>query len=238
MAKFLDNNGLLYYDQKMKLRLQGKQDTLVGTQTTGQNIKTINGQTILGTGDIEIQGGGDATNVKINGTSITSNNVADIKTQGTYNASTNKIATMNDVTGQGYITGITNSDVVNALGFTPYNATNPSGYQTESEVDDKIASAISATYKASGSIAFENLPTLAETNLGKVYNITTTFTTTADFVEGAGNSYPAGTNVAIVQVNNAYKYDVMAGFVDLSSYYNNTNLIPITNAEIDTIIAS
>lgn len=31
--------------------------------------------------------------------------------------------------GAGYITGITGSDVTTALGFTPYNATNPNGYQ-------------------------------------------------------------------------------------------------------------
>ena len=28
----------------------------------------------------------------------------------------------------GYITGIASSDVTTALGFTPYNATNPNGY--------------------------------------------------------------------------------------------------------------
>lgn len=42
-------------------------------------------------------GGGTATDVQINGTSITSSNVANILTQGTYNSSTNKIATMSDV---------------------------------------------------------------------------------------------------------------------------------------------
>ena len=31
--------------------------------------------------------------------------------------------------GAGYITGITGSDVTTALGYTPYNSTNPSGYQ-------------------------------------------------------------------------------------------------------------
>ena len=30
---------------------------------------------------------------------------------------------------QGYLTGITSSDVTTALGYTPYNSTNPSGYQ-------------------------------------------------------------------------------------------------------------
>ena len=41
-------------------------------------------------------GGGTATTVQINGTSITSNNVANIITNSAYNASSNKIATMAD----------------------------------------------------------------------------------------------------------------------------------------------
>lgn len=41
--------------------------------------------------------GGGGTDVQINGTSITSNNVANIVTNTAYNASTNKIATMSDV---------------------------------------------------------------------------------------------------------------------------------------------
>lgn len=42
-------------------------------------------------------GGGTATDVQINGTSITSNNVANIVTNTAYNASSNKIATMSDI---------------------------------------------------------------------------------------------------------------------------------------------
>ena len=42
-------------------------------------------------------GGGTATDVQINGTSITSNNVANIITNTAYNASSNKIATMADI---------------------------------------------------------------------------------------------------------------------------------------------
>lgn len=37
-------------------------------------------------------------------------------------------ATETFVTSQGYITGITSSDVTTALGYTPYNSTNPNGY--------------------------------------------------------------------------------------------------------------
>lgn len=42
-------------------------------------------------------GGGTATDVQINGTSITASNVANIITNSAYNASSNKIATMTDV---------------------------------------------------------------------------------------------------------------------------------------------
>ena len=37
-----------------------------------------------------------------------------------------------------YLTGITGTQVTTALGFTPYNATNPSGYQTAVQVADTI----------------------------------------------------------------------------------------------------
>lgn len=41
--------------------------------------------------------GGGGTDVQINGTSITSNNVANIVTNSAYNATSNKLATMADV---------------------------------------------------------------------------------------------------------------------------------------------
>ena len=70
-----------------------KQNTLV----SGTNIKTINNTSLLGSGNISISTGGTATDVQINGTSITSNNVANIVTNSAYNASSNKIATMADI---------------------------------------------------------------------------------------------------------------------------------------------
>ena len=86
-------------------------------------------------------------------------------------------------------------------------------------VKSAIDSALSSVYKPAGSIAFASLPTPASTNLGNVYNMTDAFTTDSRFVEGAGKSYPAGTNVVIVDIGSStYKFDVLAGFVDLSGY--------------------
>ena len=91
-------------------------------------------------------------------------------------------------------------------------------YDTSTEVDQKIAAKISSTYKAAGSVAFAALPALSAAIEGNVYNISDEFTTTEDFVEAAGTKYPAGTNIVCIKVGEAYKWDVLAGFVDLSAY--------------------
>jgi hypothetical protein len=55
-----------------------------------------------------------------------------------------------------------------------------------------------------------------------MWNISDAFTTTADFVEGAGKAVAAGSNVYVVnngtQEAPVYKYDIFAGPIDLSGY--------------------
>ena len=68
-----------------------KQDALV----SGTNIKTINNQSLLGSGNINISGG--VSDVKVNNTSIVSSGVANLVTKTVYNASTNKIVTESDL---------------------------------------------------------------------------------------------------------------------------------------------
>ncbi len=101
---------------------------------------------------------------------------------------------------------------------------NDSKFQTEEQVVASINAKLSSTYKAGGSVAFASLPELSEDNLGLVVNVTDKFTATADFVEGAGGKHPAGTNVAVVKSGEDYKYDVLAGFVDLSGYVTEDSL--------------
>lgn len=65
-------------------------------------------------------------------------------------------------------------------------------------------SALGGAYKVKGSKAFADLPSVSTAtvnDIGNVYNVTDAFTTTADFVEGAGKKYPAGTNVVIVDAS-------------------------------------
>lgn len=94
--------------------------------------------------------------------------------------------------------------------------TNDSEYQTKSEVESAIATAVSSAYKVGQSLTAAELVSslLVAANLGKVYNIKEQFTTDANFVEGADKTYPIGTNVAVVEVDGVYKFDVQAGFID------------------------
>ena len=97
--------------------------------------------------------------------------------------------------------------------------TNDSGFQTSAQVTSAINSKIASVYKPGGSVVFASLPELTASVLGKVYNVTDAFTTTADFMDGSGKKYPAGTNVVVVDAGSgSYKFDVLAGFVDLSGY--------------------
>lgn len=71
-----------------------KQDQLV----SGDNIKTINGISILGDGNLIIgENGVTATDVRINDISITSDGMANLSVDGVYDAVTNKIVTENSL---------------------------------------------------------------------------------------------------------------------------------------------
>lgn len=102
-----------------------------------------------------------------------------------------------------------------------------------------VESAVVGALKPKGSVAFADLPQLTAANLNSMYNVTDEFTTTIDFVEGAGKTYPAGTNVAIINVgtdqNPVYKYDCYTGVMDLSGYWSKTELTAITAAQIDSL---
>lgn len=105
----------------------------------------------------------------------------------------------------------------------------------ESYVDSKLGSA----YKPAGSIeSINELPALEEGNLGKVYNVETAFVTTANFLEGAGKDYPPGTNVVVVESEDSvYKYDVLAGFFDMSRYVEEGTITAIPISKIDSLFS-
>lgn len=130
---------------------------------------------------------------------------------------------------------LTSSDIQNKAD----KATTLAGYgiedaYTKTEIDSKVSS----VYKPGGNKTFEELPEPAEGVRGYVYNVTNEFTTDERFVEGAGKKYPLGTNVLVIEESpSVYKYDTLSGFIDLSGFLKTTDMVAITNEEIDQIVS-
>lgn len=81
-----------------------------------------------------------------------------------------------------------------------------------SGVQEIVDTAISTVYKPGGGKTAAELTSalLVAANEGYVYNLTTDATTTADWAEGAGKTILAGTDVAVIKVGTAYKFNAMA----------------------------
>ena len=106
---------------------------------------------------------------------------------------------------------------------------------TKTAADEAIAAAvnqkIAGVYKVKGSVEFASLPTtdLAE---GDVYNVTDEFTASKAFVATEqGKKFPADTNV----VYTAAGWDAMAGTYDFSGDMLKSDLVDITEDEINEI---
>lgn len=91
--------------------------------------------------------------------------------------------------------------------------------------DEQIAAKLGSAYKVSGSVDdLASLSDPAKELVGNVYNVKAAFTTDAKFLEGAGKSYPAGTNVVVIEDDGDYKFDVLSGVVDLTNYAKKTEV--------------
>lgn len=72
-----------------------------------------------------------------------------------------------------------------------------------------------------------------EVKLGWVYNVTNDFTTTVDFVEGAGVPVPAGTNIVAAEFKGAadstteVRWDLLSSNMDLTGYQTKKLLYPL-----------
>lgn len=87
------------------------------------------------------------------------------------------------------------------------------------KIEEKYAPIQALTFK--GTVAtISALPTVSGVDAGSVYNVTTGGTTTADFVEGAGQVLQDGENVVAVNTGTealpVMKWDILGGVFDIS----------------------
>lgn len=105
-----------------------------------------------------------------------------------------------------------------------------SNFASKKELTDTVKQAVAGVYKFIGSVNFAELPTQGM-KAGDTYNIKDEFETTEAFVDGAGKTYPAGTNVAYTENG----WDCLAGIYDFSNFMMKDDIRNITSEEIDAI---
>lgn len=232
MAKYLDENGLLYYNQKLNTKFEGKVDKdgnkvlsdVNFTSAYESKLNSLENYT-LPTASAETLGG-----VKV-GAGLT------ISEQGTLSATGGGTADSVDwenvqdkpTTIAGY--GITDASIsgqVVTLGSNsvtvPTNnnqLTNGAGYQTASQVQSAISDAVGDITGFEFQIV-EELPGTGEN--GVIYLISNSGT---------------GQNIYDEYIWTGSGYEKIGTTdVDLSNYWSKTDLTAITNQDIDTIVGA
>lgn len=224
--KFLDYTGLTYLWGKIKDLLSKKVDKVDGKGLSTNDYTTAEKTKLSG-----IETGANKTVVD---TTLTSTGTNPVQGKVIYTELGKKADTTTVNTELGKkVDKITGKDL----------STNDFTDAYKTKLDNAASkSDISSVYKPKGTVEFAGLPitreALREVEVGSVYNVSDAFTTSSTFLEGTGKTYPAGTNVVCIQVDNIKMWDVLSGFVDLSSYQKEADLVAITNTEIDTILAA
>ena len=232
MAKYLDENGLLYYNQKLNTKFEGKVDkdgnkvlsdvnftsayetklkglenyTLptASAETLG-GIKVGAGLTISEQGTLSATGGGTAD-------SVDWENVQDKPTTiAGYGITDAKINNKTITLGANTVTVPTDNNQL----------TNGAGYQTASDVSSAISSAIGDITGIEYQIV-EELPGTGEN--GVIYLISNSGT---------------GQNIYDEYIWTGTTFEKIGTTdVDLSNYWSKTDLVAIQNNEIDTIVGA
>lgn len=116
-----------------------------------------------------------------------------------------------------------------------------SDFQSGEQVAAAVAAAVGAVYRPSGNITAAELVEglLKKDNLGKVYNLTDDATTTTNWVDGAGHTVKAGTEVSIVEdTTGVYKFNAITLAIDLSNYLQPSDFETIGETEAKAIVAA
>lgn len=206
--KYLNNTGLQYYHNRLKT-IFAEQDDIPTKLSELTNDGDGTQGSRYATEDYVDENGGKIDKIKVN-------NVEQTITDKTVNITVPEdISDLNDDVGIQ-----TANDVASAISTALANGNDP--YQTESDVDGKISTAISSVYRYKGSVAtYNDLPASGNTT-GDVWDVQDT-----------------GINYAW----NGTGWDPLGASVDTSTLWSSVSgqtnsLIAITTAEIDTIVGA
>lgn len=211
MTKFLSENGLLYYNQKITQKFNGKVDKVPGKGLSTNDLTDELLEKLNNAGDSSFSGNyADLTNKpKINNVELSAGNntleTLGIQAKGDY-ATKAELAQKADTS---------------AIPTNNNQLTNGAGYQTSSQVQSAINKAISGITGIDFQVV-EELPGTGKK--GVIYLVSN---------KGSGqNIYDE-----FIWVETKFE-QIGTTAVDLSGYWSKTELTEIQNAEIDSIVGA
>lgn len=218
--KYLDDNGLTYYHSKVKTLLAGKQDAESGKGLSTNDYTTAEKNKLAGIAsgaEVNVQSDWDVTD---------STSDAFIKNKPTIPTVNNATLTIQkNGTSVGTFTANASSNVTANITVPTNNneLTNGAGYQTSSDVQ----SAINDALEDITGIDFQVVASLPATGeKGVIYLVS--------HPHGTGDVYDE-----YIWLSSSSSYEKIGTTdIDLSGYVLSSDLVAISNAEIDTIVAS
>lgn len=129
----------------------------------------------------------------------------------------------------------------NTLTFDNVPTENSNNPVKSGGVKSAIDAAVASAYHHAGTKTCAELVAglLVAANEGNVYNMTDSGTTTADFIEGAGQPIKAGDNVGVAKISaGVYKFDLLSGFVDTTNFVQKSQTAGLlkNDGTVDTTI--
>lgn len=239
MAKFLDDNGLLYLWTTLKNMFAKPSDIPDAVSDLTNDAGYVNAAGAAAAAPVQSvngQTGAVQLSIPTETSDLTndSNFVSDANYVHTDNNFTGALKTKLEGIAAGAQVNVIETIKVNGTIVTPTgkavnitvptvvsDLTNDAGYQTSAQVTAAIAAAVGEITGVSFEIV-QSLPATGEN--GTIYLLSN---------GGSGtNAYDE-----YIYINNSWE-KIGTTAVDLTGYWNSTNLTAITNAEIDTILAS
>lgn len=217
--KYLDDNGLTYYHSKVKALLAGKQNTESGKGLSTNDYTTAEKTKLAG-----IASGAEA-NVQSDWSVTDTSSDAYIKNKPTIPTVNNATLTIQkNGTTVNTFTANASSDITANITVPTNNneLTNGAGYQTATQVQTAINSALSGITGVSFEVV-NSLPATGEN--GVIY-----------LLSNSGSSPNIYDEYIWLSASSSFE-KIGTTDVDLSGYQLSSELVAITNAEIDTIVA-
>jgi hypothetical protein len=234
--KYLDENGLLYVIQKVKTWLGGKVDKVDGKGLSTNDYTTAEKNKLSGLKNYELPTASSSQlgGVKVGAGLAINDGVLSATGGGTADAVDwanvqNKPTKVSQFTNDsGYQTSSQVESAITGKGYQTStqveSAITSKGYQTASQVNSAISEAISGVTQFN----YEKVSSLPSTGVkGTIYLVPSTKTDTANVYD----------EYIWVETDRKFEF-IGTTAVDLSGYVQTKDLTAITNAEIDTIVAS